>query len=373
MIDSERSTRQEAGAKLAWPLAVLFRFGGWITGAPRQRKVSPVRLWSTRGIACLFIVWLFVLGPGNFLLPYHYGFSSTSEAGITVHFQDGVTAETVDAVEAYARSARAQALGFWGQPPGGDRPISIFLFPSQSRYKQFTLGSDGNASCAGSNLFLNPEGIGHHNLEPIIRHEMSHAIARQHVGYLGGFALPAWMDEGIATYLGTPSWASPQSLRKHLHNIPLPQVVSSTDMNSTLQWSNAASQLGLVTVEYAYARCLVEYLIQEYGQDKVRSFMLGASFFEDNNRRFQSTFGLDLREVEEAWLAEEKAQNHLPENTTIVAGVMSPGVVVLHWVKYAFLLACLLWSLRQAGRLLRLLLPRVVGRAHRQDGRSPAT
>ena len=40
MIDLETSTRQEIGAKLAWPLAVFVRCGGWITGVLVQRVLS---------------------------------------------------------------------------------------------------------------------------------------------------------------------------------------------------------------------------------------------------------------------------------------------------------------------------------------------
>ena len=312
-------------------------------------------MWLSRIIIGLCVIWLFTLGPGTMLLPCHLGFSSATDEGITICFQDGVSPEMVDRIKGYAQTAQAQALGFWGKPPGGLKTVTVFLCNSRGGYKQLSLGAGGNASCAGSNILLYPQGVGDRNLEAIIGHEMSHAILRQHVGYLRGFALPVWMDEGVATYLGTPSWASPQRLREYLQDMPRPQLVSAKDLNTTLEWGSAVSQLGRVGVQYAYARCLSEYLIQNYGQEEVKSFIMGASFLDDNNRRFESTYGIDLGEVEKSWLVQAKTRGHLPSGTEVVAGVTSPGAVRRHCLKYAFLLVCILWFVRQSCRLLRFL------------------
>jgi hypothetical protein len=336
-----------------WLLTGFVFLCRWATGAPRKRTASPLRLWAARIIPAVCAIWLATLGPGNLFLPFHIGFASVSGKHFAVYYQDGISNELVKKVIAYSDAAHTSNRGFWGEPPGGIRKVPIYLCHSRSRFKQLSGWAGGNAALADSSIVMYPAGVGETNLAAVIAHEMSHAYLAQHEGYMARFRVPAWLDDGIATYLGTPTWASQNSLQSHLEAMPNPQIVSATSLTNRLRWSNGFRRPWEVVVNYAYARSLTEYLILHYGTDKLRTYLRQASFLKDSNDLFASVFSIDLRQVEQSWLDENKSLGRIPQNTELVSRSLSPITIIQFSLKYGFLALCILWLIRQCFRLGR--------------------
>jgi hypothetical protein len=311
-------------------------------------------LWTGRLIGVVCLLWLVTFGPASLLLPRPIGFKSVNGSFPNIYFESSMPAEFVNLARAHVETACARACKFWGAPPdkGG---IRVFLCGSRSRYKQLSLGAGGNAAAAGATILLYPEGIGRENLEAIISHEMSHAFLSQHVGYLRRFLVPVWLDEGIATFLGTPTWASAQALEKNLSKMAVPQLVSASQLASPVSWGSAVERAGTVFIAYGYARSLVEYLINEEGQEKVRAYAIDESHWTASSDLFARKLGVEMHELETRWLAQAKIKDQVPEATVFVSNHLRIVAVLRCAAPYAFIALCILWALRQCGRLSRFL------------------
>ena len=290
------------------------------------------------------------------LLPTHPGFASASGDNVTVYYQDQIPANLVDGVLAYARAGHERCRSFWGEPPGGVGQISIYLCNSRAGYLQLSGGGGGNASAAGSNILLYPAGVGEKNLGAVVRHEMSHAYLRQHVGYLESFGVPAWLNDGIATYLGTPTWASAKALEKNLEAMPTPEIVSVESLTSRLEWADAFSRgPKAVARQYACVRSFADYLVAQHGEESLKR-LVHQSLREDVDDAFASVYAAELTEVQRGWLTHEIAAGRIPPETQLV--LRSPGLVtaIRFVLPYAIILFAMFWVIRQCFVLGRLLM-----------------
>jgi len=330
----------------------------WVVATPPKKPRSFLRTWTARAIPVICAAWLFICGPCNLLLPTHPGFSSVSDKKVTVYHQDHPP-DLVNKVLAYARAGHERCHEFWGEPPGGVGHISIYLCGSRGRYRQLSFGGSGNAGSAGSSVMLYPAGVGQQNLAAIIRHEMSHAYLRQHIGYWQSFRVPVWLDEGIATYLGEPTWASAEALRKRLEAMQTPSIVSVVSVSSRFDWADVAlGGPGAVPRQYACARGFVDYLVTQHGEGKLKHFV-HQSLLNDVDDAFASVYAAKLTEMEHAWLTHEIASGHVPARTQLVTRRHSVVTAVRFYLPYALILFAILWVIRQCfvvGRLVTRLI-----------------
>jgi len=304
----------------------------------------------------LVLTWTFTLGPGNLFLPVHPGFRSTSAGNVTMHYQVQ-SSDLVNEVLECFRSADRECRQFWGDPPAGADATTVFLCDSPGRYLQLSGGTPGNGCAFGSWILMCPAGVvTKPNLRAAIYHETSHAYLRKHVGYWRALRVPVWLDEGIATYLGEPTWASRTALRKQLEAMPTPEVVSADSLTSKLQWSDALLR-GQVAVcrQYGATRSFVDYLVAEHGRRNLKTFV-HATLREGGDGAFATVYGAQLTRVEQDWLTHEASLGRVPQGTRLVR--RGPGAAT----RAAYYLTCLLvvvgilWVIRQFFIVTRLVI-----------------
>lgn len=129
-------------------------------------------------------------------------------------------------------------------------------------------------------------------LEPIIRHELTHALLHR----ICGNNVPAWFHEGIAQYKdGIDDSASREILREAFIN------------NNLISISGLGTEFGRfkddakVKVAYAESLDFIEYLIDNYGFYTILDIMNNFDTHSHLDELFVSVFGLDLNQLEESW------------------------------------------------------------------------
>ncbi|HEY4234301.1 MAG TPA: hypothetical protein VGM76_12795, partial [Lacipirellulaceae bacterium] len=335
--------------------------GRWMIGAPATRRPGPFRAWSVRVVKAAFVAWLFVYGPGAVLAPKLFGFSVVSTHDVTIYYQRAVAKTLVEDALKGAEEARAQNLAFWGPPAAGVRPIDIYLCDSRRNWQQLALWPGANAVTYGSSIFISPLAIPEsHVLSQVITHEMSHAFLNQRLGYLRALAVPAWINEGIATYVAQNLWATDQSLRQRLNQSAVPELVPATELRNHIQWraaiDGAASRAALT---YGHAQSLCASLINEFGPDRVKSYLDSIALFATPDSAFQTAFGTTIAEADGSWLAQAKSAGQIPQATAWVNLRPNFVVVALSLLPFALLMFAAVWLIRLVFLSARFLAARL--------------
>ncbi len=129
-------------------------------------------------------------------------------------------------------------------------------------------------------------------LEPIIRHELTHALLHR----ICGNNVPAWFHEGIAQYKdGIDDSASGEILRKAFINNNL---ISISDLGTEFgRFKDNAK----VKVAYAESLDFIEYLIDNYGFYTILDIINNFNNYLSLSELFESVYGLDLNQLENEW------------------------------------------------------------------------
>jgi tetratricopeptide (TPR) repeat protein len=129
-------------------------------------------------------------------------------------------------------------------------------------------------------------------LEPIIRHELTHALLHR----ICGNNVPTWFHEGIAQYKdGIDDSASREILREAFIN------------NNLISISGLGTEFGRfkdnakVKVAYAESLDFIEYLIDNYGFYTILDIINNFNNHSHLDELFASVYGLDLHQLEESW------------------------------------------------------------------------
>ncbi len=129
-------------------------------------------------------------------------------------------------------------------------------------------------------------------LEPIIRHELTHALLHR----ICGNNVPVWFHEGIAQYKdGTDDSAKREILKEAFINNNLISI-SDLRMDFVRFKDNAK-----VKVAYAESLDFIEYLIDNYGFYTILDIIKDFNNYLSLNELFESVYGLDLHQLENEW------------------------------------------------------------------------
>lgn len=134
--------------------------------------------------------------------------------------------------------------------------------------------------------------------ETTLAHEMSHIIFREFVGF-GNYAVPLWLEEGVACYQEKVSSYSMINafLRGAIQKGNFMTLERLSNFNPMLATDNQSVQLF-----YAEAFSIVNFLIKEFGKDKFVLFCQNLRDKKNLESAIISTFSFNnLKEFEEAW------------------------------------------------------------------------
>jgi hypothetical protein len=308
-------------------------------------------------VKAAFVAWLFFYGPGAMLAPRLFGFSVASTKDVTIYYQGAVARTLVDDALQCVEQARAENLAFWGQPARGVRPIDIYLCDSRLRWQQLALWPGGNAVAYGSSIFVAPLAVTDaHVLAQVLAHEMSHVFLNQRLGYVRGYAVPAWINEGVATYVAQNFWATDESLRQHLSESPVPQLVPVTELRSHTDWRAAIDGPPIqAALAYGHAQSLCASLVREFGPDRVKHFLDSDSLFAGPDAAFQAAFGRSVAEADESWLAAAKSAGQIPQASVWRNLHTSLAVIALSKLPFILFALAILWLIRQICLIARFI------------------
>ncbi len=130
-------------------------------------------------------------------------------------------------------------------------------------------------------------------LEPIIRHELTHALLHR----ICGNNVPAWFHEGIAQYYedGIDDSTTGEILRENVIN------------NNLIPISDLGAEFGRfkdndkVKIAYAESLDFIEYIIDNYGFYTILDIINNFNAHSCLDELFVSVFGLDLNQLENGW------------------------------------------------------------------------
>jgi hypothetical protein len=323
--------------------------GRWIIASPPKRPRRRLPIWIYRSVAAAAIIWLFAFGPAGLLVPQAFGFTKISGNNINVYYEKHLPSQYPAEVLSFAQQARQANIAFWGPAKPGEASIDIYLFNSRAHWELRVLGSPGNACTASSSIFVSPSIIrGPLSLRQILTHEMSHALLNQRLGFVRGYDVPAWVNEGIATYIAQNFWATDDALRQYLEGSPQPELVRTSQLRSHIAWVIAASGSSHESaLTYGHAQSLCAYLIDRFGADHVKDYLDNSSLLVNSNKAFFKAFGMNMDQADDAWLAQAKAAGRVPASAVLTPLRFNFETAARPLLVYAFLAAAFLWIIRQ--------------------------
>ncbi len=163
-------------------------------------------------------------------------------------------------------------------------PITVIIY-SENDFKEFTKAPDwsaglydGKIRLPGKNIKLNEKAA------EILKHELVHALITKKTNSNA----PPWLQEGLALFYENAK------IDINIKIVELPPLNSFPQ--SFGNFNNKDSQLF-----YAKSFSFVEYLINQYGSWKIILFLEELSKGKNTEEAFQSTYLLNLNDMEQQW------------------------------------------------------------------------
>jgi hypothetical protein len=173
-------------------------------------------------------------------------------------------------------------------------------FPNQGLVGQLRFParpcSQGPSGCeinTGDAVYIDISAVKRKNqsIEEVLKHELSHCVLHQNMGFLDTFALKSWFVEGLAVYSGGP------------HNFPEDEF-NSIYYGTVFFYDSDFNDLYMNLPEhnpqfrYALYGKFIEYLVRVGGinklQDLIKTYILDP---ESIRRKFKDVYHVELIEV----------------------------------------------------------------------------
>lgn len=146
--------------------------------------------------------------------------------------------------------------------------------------------------------------------EEVIPHELAHILVRTATFNCRGGSLPTWLSEGLSVYAEGPiSEFDRMMVTEALENGELPRL-------QTLEREfSAYTEAALLA--YAQSAVLVDYLIEEYGAEKMSALLSGIQDGNSINESLTQVYDLDTQGIDSAWRISLGYQNLAPISTPL--------------------------------------------------------
>jgi hypothetical protein len=179
-----------------------------------------------------------------------------------------------------------------------DNRAKIYIYDNADDYRVSTgqpAWSVGAARAQEKLIYTFPYAQGF--FETVLPHEMGHIIFREFVGF-DNFAVPIWLDEGVASYQQTAQYPlALQQAKKAAANGTLNSLEKLTAINP-----QSITDIASVQLYYAEAISIVDYLIKEFGKDNFVLFCQDLRDKRDLQRAISSVYPFsNLQEFDQAW------------------------------------------------------------------------
>jgi hypothetical protein len=225
-----------------------------------------------------------------------FQWKTLSEGGLTVWFYAGSESDMRGLL-----SVGQDTLTRMGSLVGTevDFPVKVFVYDSAEDMQPVILArqlSPEHGVITLGEVVVSDTAVVARDLSPsdILRHELSHIVLRRAVR--GPFSdLPAWLEEGVAVYGQSQPLAEMESALEAAIKSNRPLTIRS------LSSASVGESDGNVGLFYGQSYSVVRFLIDEYGEEKLRDLL--AAFREGNRTddALMQVYGFDQDGLENAW------------------------------------------------------------------------
>ena len=179
------------------------------------------------------------------------------------------------------------------------RPVNIYIYGSSAELQGAMLYvQEWAGGLAFTGYGVVAIGISPSNLDwgkQAMVHELAHIVTHQMTNNPYN-SIPVWLNEGISMYAeGEMDEYSESYLRRAVLNGDLISVQSLA--------SPFSANADTTYLSYAQSYSLVEYLIKEYGREKMAGLLDKFSQGADYDQAFLDTYGFDIDTLDDAWQA----------------------------------------------------------------------
>jgi len=250
-------------------------------------------------IAVFFLLlYLFLFGGLFPFSPVAFGFQKYEQENTIIYIQNGSTFQDYQVIDFYLESVEVSHHLKFSEKP------KIFIFSDENSYLKRARTNARFIAYPDRSLMASPWAIeeaqeGAISLEIYLKHELSHILLNQNMGFIADLRYPKWLMEGIAMYtaeqMGTsiyPSKSQVYSLIREGNYFP-PQFYK-TSQEEDIQL-NVENKIGFLYSEFA---CIVDYLIERYGEEKFHHYMTGLFTNTNHDVVFKKIFNIAFSEFQ---------------------------------------------------------------------------
>jgi len=197
-----------------------------------------------------------------------------------------------------------------------DKPVYIYIYANYSDLQGSIVSPDewtGGVAYRGFTIIS--IGISPNNLnwgQKAVAHELGHLLTQQVTTSPYGEIRPYWLDEGLAMHAeGEQSEADKKELQRSIEDGRIATLLS---LSSPFPASSEDAFLA-----YAQSQCVIEYLINTYGKDKINRLLVMLNDGYSIDEALSQAYGFNLRGLDDAWLKYMTAtpqDNPLPDKVT---------------------------------------------------------
>jgi hypothetical protein len=178
-----------------------------------------------------------------------------------------------------------------------DNRAKIYIYDNAKDYQVATGEPSWSSGCAyPGQKMIQSFPYAKDFFETTLPHEMGHIIFREFVGF-NNPAVPVWLDEGVASYQQDLRFSAAGIIKDALENnriIPLTKL-SGISLHST---TNTAT----VDLFYAQAVSVVDFLINEFGQDRFVLFCQTLRDKKNLDKALIAAYSFEnIEELDKAW------------------------------------------------------------------------
>jgi len=234
------------------------------------------------------------LGKLHALSPIAIGFEKHELDNTIIYVQDGSNYTDFKEIDKYLESVELfHKLKFYEKP-------KIYIYSDKSTYLRQNITNARFYAYPNGRLVVSPWAIdecqkGIISLEIYIKHELSHLLLYQNMSYIAAYHYPQWLMEGIAVYSTNQMGTSWYPSKKKTYEI----IKSGDYFPPNLYKTNKEDNIKITTenrIAFMYSEfaCVVDFLIEKYGQDKFYQYMKG--LFQDYNhdQLFKNIYNTDF-------------------------------------------------------------------------------
>jgi hypothetical protein len=198
-----------------------------------------------------------------------------------------------------------------------ERPVNIHIYNGSNDFQKSRVntrewtGGVAATEYGAISIGISPDDIAWG--KGALAHELGHMVTHQLTFSAYGINLPTWLDEGLAMHAEANS--DPVLKLQLQKAINAKQLISLRSLSSPF-----SARTDKAYLSYAESQSAVEYLIDNYGNDKIIDLLKIFKVGSTTDEALKKIYGIDQDELESKWVESVK-----PAKTSMLTGNIMGG------------------------------------------------